>query len=91
MTKNEFVKVMTAKMDTTNKTGLETVNLFIDTIKDIITSGESLDIAGFGSFKTVELAPRTSRNPRTGETIKVPSRKRIKFKTSKSLEVKEDA
>jgi nucleoid DNA-binding protein len=71
--------------------GKEITDLFIETIKDIITSGESLEIAGFGTFKTVDLAPRTSRNPRTGEAIKVPSRKRIKFKTSIQLEVKENA
>jgi len=92
MNKRDFTKIMTSKLEVkTAKEGKEITDLFIETIKDIITSGESLEIAGFGTFKTVDLAPRTSRNPRTGEAIKVPSRKRIKFKTSIQLEVKENA
>ena len=38
-----------------------------------------------GSFKVVERAARTCRNPRTGEEITVPARKVVKFTPSKKL------
>lgn len=38
-----------------------------------------------GSFKVVERAARTCRNPRTGEPVSVPARKTIKFTPSKKL------
>lgn len=38
-----------------------------------------------GSFKVVERAARTCRNPRTGEEISVPARKVVKFTLSKKL------
>lgn len=38
-----------------------------------------------GSFKVIERAARTCRNPRTGEEISVPARKVVKFSLSKKL------
>lgn len=49
------------------------------------TDGEpgSLQIRGFGTFRRVTTAPRTGRNPKTGEAIEVPARSVLKFKPSK--------
>ena len=34
---------------------------------------------GFGSFRAVESAPRTGRNPATGEAIRIPAVRKPKF------------
>ena len=36
-------------------------------------------VVGFGSFSSGKRAARTGRNPRTGETIKIPAAKTVKF------------
>lgn len=38
---------------------------------------------GTGSFKMVEKAARTARNPRTGEAVQVPAKTVLTFKASK--------
>ena len=47
--------------------------------------GEHIEIRGFGTFKVVHRAPRTGRNPKTGEVVKIPSRAMPVFKPSREL------
>ena len=41
--------------------------------------------AAFGTFKVVERAPRTGRNPKAGATIAIPKRKTPTFKPSNAV------
>ncbi len=47
--------------------------------------GERINLAGFGSFSTIERASRLGRNPRTGEEVTIPSRRGVKFRPGKAL------
>lgn len=49
--------------------------------------GEHIEIRGFGTFKVVNRAPRTGRNPKTGDVVKIPSRPVPVFKPSRELRV----
>ena len=40
---------------------------------------------GFGTFEVGERAAREGRNPKTGETVKIPASKIPKFKAGKAL------
>ena len=44
-----------------------------------VRCGESVTLIGFGTFKAVDCAPRTGRNPSTGESIRIPGTKKPKF------------
>jgi DNA-binding protein HU-beta len=57
----------------------------IDTIAAALKRGEPVQLTGLGSFSVVESRPRTGRNPRTGQPIAIPARRRVRFKPSKSL------
>ncbi len=46
---------------------------------------ESVQLVGFGTFKTVKSKARSGVNPQTGEKIKIPAKSSIKFKISKNL------
>jgi integration host factor subunit beta len=61
------------------------VNMFFDAIKDALLSGEEIEVRGFGSFRFRNRPPRAGRNPRTGDPVKVPSKKVLYFKPSKLL------
>jgi integration host factor subunit beta len=61
------------------------VNLFFDTIKEAILKGEEIEVRGFGSFRFRRRPPRSGRNPRTGDPVKVPPKKVLYFKPSKLL------
>jgi nucleoid DNA-binding protein len=66
------------------------VNVLFDadggTILDCLKSEDAkLSLTKFGSFSITELPPRTGRNPRTGETIEIPAKRKIKFSPSGML------
>lgn len=44
-----------------------------------------IQIPGFGTFKMDKRPARTGRNPRTGESMKIPAKQVVKFKASKTL------
>ena len=50
------------------------VDVFLDAVKDALERGEGLEIRGFGTFKMRHRKPRTARNPKTGEPVRVPAR-----------------
>ncbi len=53
-------------------------------LKNIQTSAktESVQLVGFGTFKTVRSKARAGVNPRTGAKIQIAARDRFKFKAS---------
>lgn len=58
----------------------------INIITNIMKEGEEdININNFISFKVKVLPAKKSRNPRTGESINVPSRKRVRVKVSNKL------
>lgn len=75
------------RVELASKVGIDdkALKLAFETIKAEVASGNKVDIAGFGSFQLVERAPRSSRNPKTGETIQVPAKKAVKFKVSQTF------
>ncbi len=87
LTKAEIVKEIS---DGTGITRLETetiVNAFIATIHQHLQQGHEIEIRGLGSFRFIERAARTTRNPKTGKKIDVPKRRAAKFRLSKELKI----
>lgn len=58
---------------------------FLTSLIAAMEQGEHIEIRGFGTFKVVHRAPRTGRNPKTGEVVKIPSRAMPMFKPSREL------
>jgi DNA-binding protein HU-beta len=85
MTKTELVARVAEKVGIKKKDAAGLVNALFETIKEALKAGESVNITGFGSFKVVQRAAREGRNPATGELIKVPARKVVRFKAGKEL------
>ena len=59
--------------------------LVLKCISESLTKGEKITIANFGTFYVKEMKGRNGRNPLTGERIKIPSKKVIKFKVSDGI------
>jgi len=57
----------------------------IEGIKNSLKKGKRVTFSGFGSFEVKKSKARKGRNPRTGEGILIPNKKRVKFNPSKSL------
>jgi DNA-binding protein HU-beta len=50
-----------------------------------LKKGEKVTFSRFGSFEVKERKARKGRNPKTGEEVPIPAKKRVKFNPSKSL------
>ena len=61
------------------------VNAVFSAISDALARGESVTIAGFGTFSTKSRPARQGRNPRTGESIAIAASTAPSFKAGKTL------
>ena len=52
-------------------------------VKGDLKEGRKVNFSGFGSFEIKVREPRRGRNPKTGEAIDIPAKKRIKFNPSR--------
>jgi DNA-binding protein HU-beta len=60
-------------------------NAMIEGIKNSLEKGKRVTFSGFGSFEIKKSKARKGRNPKTGEEISVPKKRRVKFNPSKKL------
>lgn len=69
------------------------VDAFLNAVKQALADGDHIEIRGFGTFKVRERRPRLARNPRTGESVRVPARLVPVFKPSRlfKAEVERDS
>ncbi len=85
MTKMELIKLIAEKMGITQKESAEAVNLILESMADTLSKGESIKIKGFGVFNVKQMEEKIARNPKTGEKVKVPPKKVVRFKPGKEL------
>lgn len=74
--------------EATGLTKLETeavVDGFMHTVLDAVADGDRVELRGFGTFRAVERAPRTARNPRTDQPVPVPRRMAPVFKPAQEF------
>lgn len=88
MNKTELVKAVAEKTNLTLVAAGDVVNAVFGSITEALVEGQEVALPGFGTYKVAERAERTCRNPKTGETIKVPASKSVSFKVSKALNEK---
>ena len=85
MTKAELVAIM-AKTAGSPKTSAEkAMTAFLCGIFESLRKGRRVTISGFGTFVVARRAARAVRDPRSGDTIKIPSTKVARFRPSRSL------
>jgi len=87
MTKKDIVLKIT---DTTGIKQIDVkkiVQLTFDVIIQALERGEKIELRNFGVFKLKTRRARLGRNPRTGESVPVPSRRVVVFKPG--LEMKQ--
>jgi integration host factor subunit alpha len=85
MTKTDIVEQIAEKIGCTKKEAIELTEAVFALMKSTLETGEKLKIAGFGNFEVKQKADRRGRNPQTGETITISSRKILTFKPSTIL------
>ena len=54
-------------------------------IEGAVGKRETVNLIGFGRFEVYERSARRGRNLRTGETLKIPATRAVRFKIGKRL------
>ena len=85
MNKQAIVEVVNSVLNTTKVQAEQIVDKVFDSIVASLKKGEDVSIAGLGIFSVKARAARDARNPRTGETVKVPAMNVPKFRAAKAL------
>ncbi len=84
MNKGDLVEALAKKCQMTKKDAQDAVDTTFDLIKKNIKRG-SVNIVGFGSWSVSKRKARLGRNPQTGETIKIPAGKGVRFRPGKAF------
>ncbi|MBO7612069.1 MAG: integration host factor subunit beta [Elusimicrobia bacterium] len=84
MTKNDLIEKIALLMPS-KKEATIVVNKLFEEMLNAIINGEKVVITGFGSFNLLVTQTKKGRNPKTGETILIEPKKKIKFKQSKEI------
>jgi len=88
MNKNDLVASIMKSAKINRKAATLGLNGLLSSLSAAIKEGKRVSLSGFGSFSLVERAPRTGRNPRTGEKVPIPPRRVVKFRPGRELAVK---
>ncbi len=84
--KSKLLKELSDNYPNFLKKDLEkSLNIILNEIKLALYKGESVEFRDFGTWAIHKQKSRFSRNPKTGEKIKTPEKKKIRFKMSKKL------
>lgn len=86
MTKSELIEALAHKQAHLAFKDVElAVKCMIDQMSEALSSGDRIEIRGFGSFSLHFRPPRMGRNPKTGDSVSLASKYVPHFKPGKEL------
>lgn len=84
MTQTQLVRALAEACQVNNKVARQFVETLADTaIKEVKKNGVFV-VPGIGRLVRVDRKARMGRNPATGEAIKIPAKKVVKFRVAKA-------
>lgn len=88
ITKRELAEFISQKLGNPQTNTKQIVQLFLDLCIEELAKGNRLEFRDFGILTTVKRGARVGRNPKTGATVNVPSKKVVRFKSGRLLKEK---
>ena len=85
LTRSDLVDAITNEFRVTKYNASEIVEDVLEEIESALVAGESVKIAGFGTFTVRQKKERMGRNPKTLEEAVITSRKSLSFRASPIL------
>lgn len=85
MTKADLVAVLAKTSGGSKASAEKAMTAFLGGIFESLRKGRRVTLSNFGTFVVARRAARAVRDPRNGDTIKIPSTKVPRFRPSRSL------
>jgi DNA-binding protein HU-beta len=83
--KRDLIARIARDTGATKNSAAAAVDALLDTMTHALKKGEAITFVGFGTFKTSLRRARMAKNPRTGDAIKIPKRRVVRFTAGKAL------
>ncbi|MFH1380811.1 MAG: HU family DNA-binding protein [Candidatus Omnitrophota bacterium] len=81
MTKKEIVMNIADRTDIRQVKVKKIVQMVLDAIVDSLVKGETVELRNFGIFKVRKRKSRIARNPKTGQSVTIPEKRVVSFKS----------
>jgi DNA-binding protein HU-beta len=85
MTKAELVLDIAERSGLNKAQARHALEAFVESVTLSMKSGAEVRIVGFGSFLPVDRKAGVARNPRTGEQVRRPASKTVRFRPGEGL------
>ncbi len=85
MNKQDLVAKIAQDTGATKTSAAAAVDSLLEGITRALKKGDAITFVGFGTFKTSQRRARVALNPRTGDAIKIPKRRVVRFTAGKAL------
>jgi integration host factor subunit beta len=86
MTKSELIEALAERQKHLAANDVElAVKSVLEQMSQSLSTGERIEIRGFGSFSLHYRPPRIGRNPKTGDSVALPGKHVPHFKPGKEL------
>jgi len=86
ITKKDLARAVADSIGCKNNLTLDMVDSLFEAMRDSLIEGNRIEIRGFGVLEVKNTKPKpAARNPRTGEIVYVPARRKTHFKPGKQL------
>lgn len=86
VTKKDLARIVADTIGCKNNLTLQMVDSLFEAMRDTLIEGNRIEIRGFGVLEVKDTKPKpAARNPRTGEVVYVPARRKTHFKPGKQL------
>ena len=91
MTKSELIEILSQRQAHLKGDDVDlAVKALLEMMGGALSTGERIEIRGFGSFSLHYRPPRLGRNPKTGELVSVAAKRLPFFKVGKELKLRVD-
>jgi integration host factor subunit beta len=91
VTKSELIEELAKKQPHLELKDVElAVKCVLEQMSQALSSGERIEVRGFGSFSLHYRPPRMGRNPKTGDSVALSSKYVPHFKPGKELRTRVD-
>ena len=84
MTRTELIQTLADSTEMERKQAKMFLDALTGLVEKNIKKGGDVPLRGLGKFKVVKRKARMGRNPATGEAIKIPAKKVVKFRVAKA-------
>lgn len=85
MNKSQLINAVAEQTSLTKNEVKKVVDTLFAITEEKLQQGEKVVVSGFGVFSVAQVSERVGRNPRTGEQVRIPARRNVRFRSSMEI------